>query len=196
MTDAETVHARPLPKRPDTGLLAWQATLGYISVRYSLDAMLTIQICPHAVGKLSWAARASWGHNSEEVRDCPSLAAALRDLWAEVDRNNIIFESADAISRRPVLYNDDEWLDEDTRLILDRLIQLNWTAFEANWMLVIVYQPVDTPNNRLQTRLLAHNNSVQISGRGPTLRDACHDLYRNAARNYSASVSKSLDANF
>lgn len=193
MTDTETVHARPMPKRPETGLLAWQSTLGYISARYSLDAMLMLQVYPQAMGKLAWAAKTSWGHYTEEVRDCPSLPAVLRDLWTEVDRNNIIFETAEAISKRPVYYDDTEWLDEDTRLTLDRLIQLNWTAFEADWMLIVVYQPVDNPNTRLQTRLIAQNHSVQISGHGPTMRDACHDLYRNAARNYSASVSKSLD---
>jgi len=193
MTDSETVHARPLPKRPDTGLLAWQATLGYISARYSLDAMLTIQVYPDTGGKLGWAAKASWGHYTEEVRDCPKLAAALRDLWTEVDRNNIIFESADAISRRPVLYDDGEWLDNETQITLDRLVQLNWTAFDTDWILVIVYQPVGIPNLRLQSRLLAKSNSVQISGCGPTMRDACRDLYRNAARNYSTSVGKALD---
>jgi hypothetical protein len=193
MTDVETIPARPMPTRPHTGLLAWQATLGYISARYSLDAMLTIQVGAQAMGKLSWGAKASWGHYTEEVRNCPSLPAVLRELWKEVDRNNVIFETAEAITRRPVLYDDDEWLDEDTRLTLDRLVQLNWTAFEADWTLVIVYQPVDNPNLRLQTRLLAKDNTVQISGRGQTMRDACHDLYHNAARNYSAS--KPLDAN-
>ncbi len=196
MTDSETVHARPMPKRPETGLLAWQSTLGYISTRYSLDAMLTIQVYPQTAGKLAWAAKASWGHYIEEVRDCPSLPAALRDLWTEVDRNNIIFESGEAISRRPMLYSDDEWLDEDTRLTLDRTIQLNWTAFESDWMLIIVYQPVGIPNMRLQTRLLAKGHTVQISGRGPTMREACHDIYRNTARNYSAGTGKSLDVAF
>jgi|FLYN01.1.fsa_nt_gi hypothetical protein len=195
MTDLETVHARPLPKRPDNGLLAWQATLGYISAHYSLDAMLTIQVCPQGLGILNWTAKASWGHYSEEMRNCPSLPAVLRKLWTEVDRNNIIFETAEAITRRPVLYDDNEWLDEDTRLTLDRLIQLNWTLFGSDWMLIIVYQPVGIPNMRLQARLLALNNTVQISGCGPTMRDACHDLYRNAARNYSAGVGKALDAN-
>jgi hypothetical protein len=192
MTDAETVHARPLPKRPDTGLLAWQSTLGYISARYSLDAMLTLQVSPQPKGNLGWSAKASWGHYTEEVRSCPSLVAAFRDLWTEVDRNNIIFESPEAITRRPVMYADHEWLDEDTQLTLDRLIQLNWAAFDTDWTLVIVYQPVENPSARLQTRLLARNTTVQISGRGPTMRDACHDLYHNAARNYSAS--KPLDA--
>jgi hypothetical protein len=194
MTDVETIPARPLPTRPHNGLLAWQSTLGYISARYSLDAMLTIQVCARGMGKLSWGARASWGHYAEEVHDSPSLPAALRALWKEVDRNNIIFETMEAVTRRPVLYDDDEWLDEDTQLTLDRLIQLNWTAFDADWTLLIVYQPVDNPNLRLQTRLLARDNSVQISGRGQTMRDACHDLYHNAARNYS--TGKPLDANF
>jgi len=196
MTDFETVHARPLPRRPENGLLAWQATLGYISVRYSLDAMLTVQVRPLEEGKLGWTTKASWGRYAEEVRDCPALPAALRKLWTEVENNNIIFETPEAISRRPVLYGDDEWLDAETQLTLDRLIQLNWAAFKTDWTLLIVYQPVELPGARMQARLLAQDNSVQISGRGATMRAACHDLYRNAARSYSANTGKPLDLEF
>ncbi len=196
MTDSETVHARPLPRRPDNGLLAWQATLGYISARYSLDAMLTVQVHPLGEGILGWTAKASWGKYTGEVQDCQSLPACLRDLWAEVERNNIIFESPEAISRRPVLYDDDEWLDAETQLTLDRLVQLNWTAFNKDWMLLIVYQPVELPGARTQARLLARANGVQISGRGATIRAACHDLYRNAARSYSTYTGKPFDPDF
>jgi hypothetical protein len=197
MTDSETVHARPTPRRPDTGLLAWQSTLGYISATYTLDAMLTIQVKPLVSGSnLAWEARATWGRNTEEVLNRPSLAAALNDLWIQVDRNNVIFESLEDAARSPIYYAESEWLDPDTQTTLDRLIQLNWTVFNTDWMLVIVYQPVAIPNARVQTRLLAKSNTVQTSGRGATVRDACHDLYRNAARDYTASNGKPLDVHF
>ena len=197
MNDSETVHARPTPRRPDTGLLAWQSTLGYISATYTLDAMLTLQVKPLVSGsKLVWEARATWGRNTEEVLNRPTLAAALSDLWIQVDRNNVIFESLEDAARSPIYYAESEWLDPDTQTTLDRLIQLNWTVFNTDWMLVIVYPPVAIPNARVQARLLAKSNTVQTSGRGATVRDACHDLYRNAARDYTASNGKTLDANF
>jgi hypothetical protein len=55
---------------------------------------------------------------------------------------------------------------------------------------------VENPNLRVQARLLAKDNSVHIGGRGPTIRDACRDLYRNAAPGYFASSGRQEDGFF
>lgn len=176
----ETVAKRPLPSRPANGLLAWQATIGYISTTYSLDAMLTIQAYPDS-GNIAWAAKATWGQHSEEVTGQPSLPSALRNLWQVVDHNHVIFESREAIIKRPANYDDHEWLDSDTEAILEQLLQASSRVYAENWHLVMVYQPVESPNTRFQARLLARDNNVQIGGSGPTLCEACRSLFRNAA---------------
>ena len=38
----KTLPRRPVPKRPDTGWQAWQATIGYIHQAYSADALLCL----------------------------------------------------------------------------------------------------------------------------------------------------------
>lgn len=177
---SDTVAKRPLPPRPTNGLLAWQATIGYISTTYSLDAMLTLQAYPDS-GGTAWAAKATWGQHGEEVAGEASLPDALRDLWQVVDHNHVIFESREAIIKRPANYNAHEWLDADTDAILDQLLQASSQVYGADWQLVAVYQPVESPNTRFQARLLARDNSVQIGGSGPTLCEACRSLYRNAA---------------
>jgi hypothetical protein len=177
---SDTVAKRPLPPRPTNGLLAWQATIGYISTTYSLDAMLTLQAYPDGAG-IAWGAKASWGQRGEEVTSALSLPVALRDLWQVVDHNHVIFESREALIKRPTNYDDDEWLDADTEAILEQVLQASSRVYGDNWQLVAVYQPVESPNTRFQARLLARDNSVQIGGSGPTLCEACRSLYRNAA---------------
>lgn len=181
----ETIVQLPTPRRPETGLMAWQATIGYISAHYSLDALLTIQAYPlgEAVG---WAASASWEANEEQVRDCPSLPNALRALWQQVSQNHLIFDSREAIAKRPANYADDEWLDKQTAQLLGRMLHVTRTAFGADWRLVLIYQPVEKPEFRFQARLLAAGDTVQVGGRGASLRDACRDVYRHAAPHYIA----------
>lgn len=188
----ETIAKRPLPLRPQTGLLAWQATIGYISAQYSLDAMLTLRVSP-AGNAVTWGAIATWGQSKEAVADKHALPNALRDLWREVDRNHVIFESTDAVVRRPSNYADNEWLDEDTRLLQERLIQVIISACGEDWLLVLMYQPVESPETRWQARLVGDGESVRAAGHGATMRDACRDLYRNAAHHFVARSGKSLD---
>lgn len=177
---SETLHSRPVPKRPANGLLAWQATIGYISSEYSPDAMLTLRATPlHS--EVHWAAHATWGQEGESVQDRKSLPAALRDLWLVIQQNYTIFKTLEAAAKSPVMYNDDQWLDSETQTMLDRLIHVAWSAFENDWLFMLVYQPVEAPNARVQARLVGQNNSVTISGRGPVMHEACRDLYHNAA---------------
>jgi hypothetical protein len=100
----ETIASRPLPFRPQTGLLAWEATIGYISGQYSLDAMLTIHAYPFDNGAVGWGAMASWGNNRETVQDLPTLGTALGELWAQVDHHHVIFEHREAVIKRPSNY--------------------------------------------------------------------------------------------
>ena len=63
MTD--TIYKRPQPKRPENGLLAWLATIGYISAEYNADAMLQMVAYPMPNrSDTVWAARTSWGITS------------------------------------------------------------------------------------------------------------------------------------
>jgi len=189
----ETIASRPLPSRPHNGLLAWEATIGYISGQYSLDAMLTIRAYPTPAGGVAWSVMASWGKISEQVRDVPSLPAALRDLWQQVDQHHVIFEHREAILKRPANYSDNEWLDADTKAILERVLQVTRTVYGADWQVVLVYQPVERPELRFQARLIALAETVKTGGHGPSMRDACRDLYRNAAHHFAARSGKRLE---
>lgn len=188
-----TLYARPLPKRPPTGLLAWQATMGYISAEHSPDALLTIQAYPMAVDQIGWGALVTWAQNREAVQDQPSLASALRQLWSEVDRNHVVFNSREALLKRPVNYAEHEWLDSETVAIVWRVTQVTHTVFALDWQLVFVYQPVESVNLRFQARLLAQQNTIRTGATGPSLCDACRELYRNAAPYYVAASGKQLD---
>ncbi len=188
----DTVVSRPMPKRPENGLLAWQATIGYISAQYSLDAMLTLQAYP-IKKQVGWSAQASWGQNVEVVEDRDNLPAALRELWQKVAQNHVIFETKEAALKRPANYDEDEWLDDDTRLVLERLVQVTRSVYALDWLLVMVYQPVENPTMRFQARLLAHSNTVTVAGLGPNLITACRDLYRNAAPYFVGGSGKIAD---
>jgi hypothetical protein len=179
MTEHDTAHSVPLPRRPITGLQAWLATIGYISAEYSADATLTMRASPSAEGRAVWSAETSWGHNRESLQDMPSLPGALRELWKLVERNHVIFKSLEAATRRPANYSDAEWMDADTRTTLDRLVTVTNAACGDNWRLIIVYQALDNPDLRVQARLMAKGK--QIGGRASSIREACRDLYRNAA---------------
>ncbi len=175
----DTEAKRPLPRRPQTGLQAWQVTLGYISATHSPDALLKLQAYSREA-RVHWSASVSWGQKEESVTDQPSIAAALRELWLEVSRHHAIFESAEDAVRAPVYYNDVEWLDDATLESLQRLIWVTQMTFPGDWLLIIVYQPVETPSARIQARLLAKGSSITVGGRGPSMLDACSTLFRNA----------------
>ncbi|RMG79274.1 MAG: hypothetical protein D6712_19945 [Chloroflexi bacterium] len=184
--DPTTVARRPFPNRPKTGLLAWQATIGYISMHHSPDALLKLEAYATPEGVL-WAASASWGQVEEERRDMPSLGDALRELWLDIGTRYQIFTSMEDAARSPIHYKDHEWLDEQTAKTLDHLIHILQTVYPDDWHVIIIYQPVENPQTRVQSRLIASQNRVQAGGRGPTIRDACHVLYHNIARYIAAN---------
>ncbi len=140
--DETTIGRRPLPHRPKNGLLAWEATMGYISAHHSPDAMLKLQIYPYQDG-VRWAASASWSQNEETVGDKDSVAAALRDLWRVLSMHHTIFKSTEAASRRPIDY--DEWLDTSTTASIGRLIDVARAVYDDDWLIIIIYQPVENP---------------------------------------------------
>lgn len=176
-----TLNSRPMPKRPANGLLAWEATIGYLRLQYGLEARLTLQAVTQANATL-WSAYAVWGQNTEQVTDKASITDALRDLWSQVDRKHVIFESREAMLRRPVNYDDHEWLDKATQTVFDQMIELVHIAFGGAWTLTIIYEPVEIADVRFQTRLIAEPNTVSLLGQGGTLQEACRDLLREIAQ--------------
>jgi hypothetical protein len=179
---SDTIYKRPQPKRPENGLLAWLENIGYISAEYNADAMLQMVAYPMPEsGETGWASRASWGDVAEATRDSASLGEALRELWRKVDNAHTIFKSLDDAAKQPAFYNDDKWIDADTQASFDLLTNASATAFGGDWMIVVMYHPVENPETRVQTRLLAQNKTVDIEGHGPTVHEALDRLYRHAA---------------
>ncbi|RMG75518.1 MAG: hypothetical protein D6711_06385 [Chloroflexi bacterium] len=189
MDKPTTQHKRPAWQRPEYGFIAWQMTLGYICNHRSPDAVLKLEAYPQN-GQIMWAGAVSWGRVNEAVRDCETLAVALRDLWLEVERNHIIFGSPEDALRRPINYDDHEWLDVETLDVLQRLIWTIQTTMQTGWMLVLIYQPTEAPAMRVQTRLLANDNQMRAAGQGASLLDALRDLFRNATPLFSKLVNK------
>ncbi|GEM_PF-480164 len=182
-----TKPIRLLPRRLANGLLAWQATLAYISAQQSPDALLELMAYPVEESQaVQWSATVSWGKKKESVRDLPSLQAALDTLWQEVERNHVIFISEEDTVRRPSGYAPNEWIDAHTAEILGRFIETTHAVFTSGWRVVIIYHAIESPLSRVQMRLLAEGNTVTAGGRGPALIDATRDLYRNAAPAYAA----------
>lgn len=178
-----TLNARPMPPRPANGLLAWEATIGYLRLQYRLDANLTVQAVA-SDNLIRWSAYAVWGQNSEQVNDKLTLQAALKDLWAVIDRKHVIFESREAMLRRPANYQDDEWLDGATNTILNQMLDLFHLAYPNAWTLKMIYEPVEIADVRFQVRLSAVNNGLNLMGQGATLREACRDLLRVTAQTH------------
>jgi len=164
--------------------LAWLATVGYISQEHSADAALTLRIYPMGADAIGWGAKMTWAEHVEEVHDALSFAAALRDLWQRVNDNHRIFKTSAAAFRQPSHYSDDSWLDPDTGSALTRIMDVTGAAFGDDWQLIMVYHPTDAPDSRVLARLVARSNSVDVTGSGASLRDACSSLYRAAAPNY------------
>jgi hypothetical protein len=163
--------------------LAWEATVGYIHQHHSPDATLKLEIYPMDY-IMGWAASLSWSDWQESVRDQQSFADSLNKLWHQVDQNHDLIDSLEMAVRRPINYGDDEWLDELTYEAFSRLVNTTDTIFMGDWQIIILYRPVESPNNRVQTRLIADRTVVNRGGNGPTLRDACRHLFHNAAPIY------------
>lgn len=183
MTDDITYANRPLPRRPRWGWLAWEATIGYIVQHHSPDATLKIEIypMPHIIG---WSATITWGDVTETVTDCHSFADVMGRLWLQVESSHDIFLTPEAVFRRPTAYADDDWLDGQTYEALSRLVGATDTVFSGDWLIVMIYRPIEVAEKRLQARLIAQNSTVNRSGAGPTLRDVCRSLYHNAVPVY------------
>ncbi|MBC7869930.1 MAG: hypothetical protein H7Y09_03765 [Chitinophagaceae bacterium] len=190
-----TKPVRLLPRRLANGLLAWQATLAYISAQQSPDALLELMAYPAEDGhEVQWSAAVSWGKKKESVRDLPSPEAALDSLWQEVERNHVIFISEEDTMRRPSGYAPNEWIDPHTAEILGRFIETTQAIFSFDWRVIIIYHATESPLSRVQMRLLAEGNTVTAGGRGPALIDATRDLYRNAAPAYAAHTMEEIPA--
>ncbi len=178
-----TLNARPMPQRPANGLLAWEATIGYLRLQYRLDARLTLQAVANA-NLVTWSAYAVWGQNTEQVIGKLSMQSALRDLWLQVDHKHVIFASREAMLRRPSNYKDDEWLDIATQTNFNQMLDLFQIAFRDAWTLTIIYEPVEIADVRFQARLNAKKDGLNLLGQGATLREACRDLLRVTAQDY------------
>lgn len=176
-----TLNSRPMPQRPANGLLAWEATIGYLRLQYRLDARLTLQAAMDS-GFMAWSAYAVWGQNTEHVTGKPTLASALRDLWAQVDRNHVIFESREAMIRRPSNYGDHEWLDQTTQIVFDQLLGLLQIALGNTWKLTIIYEPVEVADVRFHMRVNTGDDGTSLMGQGATMQAACRDLLRVTAQ--------------
>jgi hypothetical protein len=192
MNDNKTIQIRRLPQRPANGLLAWQATIGFITSEISPDAALMMRVQPRE-DKLGWSASVAWTGLPAQSSEGESLAQVLRELWVKLEQVHTIFTTVEDRVRQPAHYQDHQWLDADTSRALDSLIDLTGAVFHHQWSLLFVYQSVDSPSQRVKARLLAKEDTVQISGQGPTLREACRDLYRHAAPNYFASSGRTVD---
>lgn len=170
----------PFPQRPRSGWAAWSATVGYIAQQYSPDATLKIEIYPmeHIIG---WKASLTWGEHEVMVEDRHSLAMVLSALWQRVETLYHIFETPEDAIRKPAGFDDDNWLDERTYEVFSRLVNVTDTVFRGNWKVVVLYRPIEDPERRVQTRLIADDVKVNRGGFGPTLRDASRDLYHKAA---------------
>lgn len=175
-----TITRRALVPRPDTGLQAWQATLGYMSNFHSPDAILTTCVRPDSES-LRWSATVTWGQRKESVTDRDSLAAVLRDLWALIERYHNIFLAPEDSTRAPSGYGDYTWLDVDTLDTLHRFILTTQTVFEDDWRIVTLYRSLDRPQQRVQIRLIAREERVAVGGSGPTQMDATQAIFRHAA---------------
>jgi hypothetical protein len=180
MSDDTLIH-RPAPRRPLTGWLAWQATIGYLHNEYSPDAALTVTAYPISSDMIRWSASATWETTIEAVHNEETLAAVLGKLWAHIEVRHRIFKTLDAAARRPAYYAPEEWLDVASQAALDRLIQAAAAGFESGWRVAITYQAVDNPEMRVQAALIAREETIHVTVGGPSLREACQILYRSAA---------------
>ena len=184
MIDEDTVMHLPIVPRPENGFAAWQTTLGYISRQHCPDARMVLQIYPVSQ-QIRYGARVMWGPVVEEINQAPSLPEAMARLWTVVNQNHVIFATPHEATRSPSGYDLMEWLDLNTQDVLHRLI---WTAhmvFTTDWMIVLFYRTFGNPQQRVQMRLLALDNTVNIGGRGPSVMDAARSLFHNAADTFA-----------
>jgi hypothetical protein len=182
MSGDETLHTNPGHKRLPYGLQAWQATVGYLQQTYG-QAALSLSAHPGDV----WGASVTWANQTEVVEACASLPEALKTLWAHVEAQHQLFQTLEDARRRPAHYGPDEWLEPETTATLHRLLHAATAAFDHDWHMSLVYRPVEYPPTRVQANLFAQANRLHVTGHGPSVREACQVLYRNAATHFVMS---------
>ncbi len=175
--------------RQPWGWFAWLAVVGYIQEAHSPDVTLVLEMYPRA-GVVLWASELAFGGNRVEVRDKLGFGPALNDLWEVVVTTFAAFNAPHLPVQPPVGYDDDQWIDAATLDALTRLVGVTSTVFEEDWRLIVYYRPVPTPSERIQARLIAKRGAVSRAGRGATLRDACRNLFHNAAPDYKRNTDR------
>lgn len=184
---------RSVPRRLPNGLLAWQATVGYISTHHSPDALLEFAAYPaQENNQVYWSAQISWAKSLEIVRDAATLEDALAVLWQTLAREHLIFFSDEDALRQPSGYTTGQWIDTFTGQILERLVATAQVVFGRDWRVVAIYQPTEMPNMRVQMRVVARHGALSAGGRGPSVLEAARDLYRNAAPLFAAAANATV----
>jgi hypothetical protein len=184
---SETIHTRPTPKRPPTGLAAWQATIGYISDVYHPDAALVLRAYSHQ-NTILWTAEALWSmaEQGANVVDCASAPQALADLWLRLEqRYPKLLQTLEAHSRKPKDYADHQWMEPPIDAAFERLMTVTAQVFHDEWLLSVYYQPIQTADTRVHAELRVDAHRVQIAGQGADYESALRDLYRRAAKDYA-----------
>ena len=191
----ETLAARrPLARRYNTGFAAWQATLGYICANYTPDILLKMQATINSEGEIRWTASLTGEPYFELVSNEISLGGALSHLWDQVSWKHQIFLHEEDATRQPTGYDELDWLDMSTNDVLHRLLWTIKAAFRSDWSLMIVYQPREESTLRIQMRLLADANRMQVGSRGPSLIAAARQLFRNAAPEFAKQAGFMVDS--
>lgn len=181
-----TAPMRPLPNRPKYGWMAWEATAGYMSAHLSPDVTLKLSAYPAQDGSsVHWGSSVTWAQEREEVKDFSAPHEALAQLWRVVDQTHSIFGMTEDAVKRPAHYKDNQWFDSWTAEIMQRLVRVTHAVFKDDWMIVLVYRPIESMDGRIQARLMAIDNEVHVGGRGPSLGDGCRHLYHNAAKTFT-----------
>jgi len=187
-----TAPMRPLPNRPKYGWMAWEATAGFMSTHLSPDVTLKLSAYPNDdASQILWGASISWAQENEEVKDFTAPHEALAQLWKAVDLAHSIFGHTEDAVKRPAHYRDNQWFDSWTTELLQRLVRVTNAVFKTDWIIVMVYRPVESMDSRIQARLLASNNEVHVGGRGSSLGDGCRQLYHNAATTFTKYSNQS-----
>ncbi len=177
-----TALMRPLPDRPKYGWMAWEVTVGYMSAHLSPDVTLKLSAYPgQEDSTIAWGASVTWAQENEEVKDFSAPHEALAQLWRVVDQSHSIFGMTEDAVKRPAHYKDTQWFDSWTAEIMQRLVRVTHAVFKNDWMIVLVYRPVESMDGRIQARLIAKDHEVQVGARGSSLGDGCRQLYHNAA---------------
>lgn len=177
-----TAPMRPLPNRPKYGWMAWETTAGYMSAHLSPDVTLKLSAYPaEDENGVLWGASITWAQEYEEVDGFPAPHEALAQLWRVVDQTHSIFGKTEDAVKRPAHYRENQWFDSWTGEIMQRLVRVTNAVFKQDWIIVVVYRPVESMDSRIQARMMANDHEVQIGGRGSSLGDGCRQLYHNAA---------------